>query len=142
MKKAFIPLAILLQFFVFEPSGFASARLDEIPALEQKAKHRQQHFRKQVLRNIFQKKAAKQKPYSKNRWLNFGWKALILWSVAAIAIFAADFIALGIITWAAAVILAIIGLFKDERKTVSIVALALLLPIGVLFAVYLSLRNL
>ncbi len=146
MKKAPFSLVVLLLCLVCNTSMLAAAKIgtsptpvyqQELPTIK---KRQNKGFLKRAWQAVFPKKQLRQKPPYREARLSFGGWALVAVSLAAIAIFLNGFWALAIITWAACMVLGVIGLFKDESKALAIIALGLglVLPviIAVLFSIY------
>jgi hypothetical protein len=145
MKKALLSLAVLLSFLLCSSPIFAAAKIEAIPNsnfqpdLFTIKKRQNRSILKRVWQTVFPKRQLRQKPSSRKGRLSFGGGALIAVSLAAISIFLSWFWALAIIAWAACMVLGVIGLFKDKKKAIAIIALSLALALPVIIAILFSL---
>ncbi|MBI5917673.1 MAG: hypothetical protein HY842_20065 [Bacteroidetes bacterium] len=145
MKKALLSLAVLLLCLACISPILAAAKFDASPNSNYRQdlftfiKHQNRSFLKQVWQTVVLKRHLRQKFSPKEAKLNFGGGALIAVSLVAITIFIYVFWELAIIAWAACMVLGVIGLFKDERKAMAIIALSLALVLPVIVLILFSL---
>jgi len=141
MKIALLLLAVLLICLACESPMFAAAKFDANPNSKYKrdfftSEKQQNHsFLKRAWQSVFPKRQFRQKPSFNEIRLNFGGGALIAISLSAFAIFLYGFWAFAIIAWAACMVLGVIGLFKDERKVLAVIALSLAVALPVLIII-------